>query len=151
MSTQFKKIAEDTYWIGKIDNRQVPFHRLILAKGTTYNSYLLKTGKPTVIDTVDMEFGREYAECLGEMIDLLDIHYIVINHTEPDHLVDWQLSLPRLQMPRSYAPRLLFPNCRKCTSFIAGTSWWLKTEISWILAGKRCCLKKHRISIPQKR
>lgn len=85
MSTQFKKIAEDTYWIGKIDNRQVPFHRLILAKGTTYNSYLLKTGKPTVIDTVDMEFGREYAECLGEMIDLLDIHYIVINHTEPDH------------------------------------------------------------------
>lgn len=85
MSTPFKKIAEDTYWIGKIDNRQVPFHRLILAKGTTYNSYLLKTGKPTVIDTVDMEFGREYAECLGEMIDLLDIHYIVINHTEPDH------------------------------------------------------------------
>lgn len=85
MSTQFKKIAEDIYWIGKIDNRHVPFHRLILEKGTTYNSYLLKTGKPTVIDTVDMEFGREYAECLGEMIDLLDIHYIVINHTEPDH------------------------------------------------------------------
>lgn len=85
MSTQFKQIAGDTYWVGKIDNRQVPFHRLILAKGTTYNSYLLKTGKPTVIDTVDMEFGREYAECLAGLIDLMDIHYIVINHTEPDH------------------------------------------------------------------
>lgn len=85
MSTQTRPIAEDIHWVGKIDNREVPFHRLILAKGTTYNSYFLKTGKPTVIDTVDMEFGREYAECLGGMIDLMDIHYIVINHTEPDH------------------------------------------------------------------
>ncbi|MHA6528870.1 FprA family A-type flavoprotein [Paenibacillus sp. BAC0078] len=84
MNAEFK-IASDTYWVGKIDDREVPFHRLILAKGTTYNSYLLKSGKPTVIDTVDMEFGREYAERLGQMIDPLDIAYIVINHTEPDH------------------------------------------------------------------
>ncbi|OKP92337.1 hypothetical protein A3848_07650 [Paenibacillus sp. P32E] len=84
MNTEYK-IAKDTYWVGKIDNREVPFHRLILAKGTTYNSYLLKTGKPTVIDTVDMEFGREYAERLSQFIDPMDIEYIVINHTEPDH------------------------------------------------------------------
>jgi len=32
-----------------------------------------------------MEFGREYAERMSQMIDLLDIQYIVINHTEPDH------------------------------------------------------------------
>ncbi len=79
------EIAKDIYWVGKIDKREVPFHRLLLTKGTTYNSYLLKTGKPTVIDTVDMEFGREYAERLAELIDPLDIQYIVINHTEPDH------------------------------------------------------------------
>ncbi|WP_379152245.1 FprA family A-type flavoprotein [Paenibacillus sp. sgz5001063] len=84
MNTEYK-IAKDTYWVGKIDNREVPFHRLILAKGTTYNSYLLKTGKPTIIDTVDMEFGREYAERLSQFIDPMDIEYIVINHTEPDH------------------------------------------------------------------
>ncbi|MCE5169013.1 FprA family A-type flavoprotein [Paenibacillus profundus] len=79
------KLSKDIYWVGKIDSREVPFHRLTLTKGTTYNSYLLKTGKPTVIDTVDMEFGREYAEKIAEMIDPLDIQYIVINHTEPDH------------------------------------------------------------------
>ena len=78
-------LAKDTYWVGKIDNREVPFHRLILAKGTTYNAYLLKTEKPTVIDTVDMEFGREFVKYLSEMIDPKDIQYIVINHTEPDH------------------------------------------------------------------
>lgn len=79
------EIAKDTYWVGKIDDREVPFHRLILAKGTTYNAYLLKTAKPTVIDTVDMEFGREFVEYLSEFIDPNDIQYIVINHTEPDH------------------------------------------------------------------
>ena len=78
-------LAENIYWVGKIDNREVPFHRLTLAKGTTYNAYLLNTEKPTVIDTVDMEFGREFVEYLSELIDPNEIQYIVINHTEPDH------------------------------------------------------------------
>jgi flavorubredoxin len=78
-------LAKDTYWVGKIDNREVPFHRLILGKGTTYNAYLLKTEKPTVIDTVDMQFGREFVEYLSELIDPEEIQYIIINHTEPDH------------------------------------------------------------------
>lgn len=78
-------LAENIYWVGKNDNREVPFHRLILAKGTTYNAYLLKTGKPTLIDTVDMEFGREFVEHLSTLIDPKELQYIVINHTEPDH------------------------------------------------------------------
>ncbi|MES9705404.1 FprA family A-type flavoprotein [Bacillus toyonensis] len=79
------KLTEDIYWVGKVDNREVPFHRLILAKGTTYNAYLLKTEKPTVIDTVDLEFGREFVESLSKLIDPEEIQYIVVNHTEPDH------------------------------------------------------------------
>jgi flavorubredoxin len=78
-------LKENIFWIGKVDDREVPFHRLTLAKGTTYNSYLLKTGKPTVIDTVDISFGREYVENLKNEIDPNEIKYIVINHTEPDH------------------------------------------------------------------
>ncbi|AFU17497.1 Flavodoxin (plasmid) [Bacillus thuringiensis MC28] len=79
------KLTKDIYWVGKVDNREVPFHRLILAKGTTYNAYLLKTEKPTVIDTVDIEFGREFVESLSKLIDPQEIQYIVVNHTEPDH------------------------------------------------------------------
>lgn len=79
------KLAKDIYWVGKIDDREVPFHRLVLAKGTTYNAYLLKTEKPTVIDTVDIEFGGEFVDYLSEIIDPAEIKYIVINHTEPDH------------------------------------------------------------------
>lgn len=81
----FKMINEKTYWVGKVDDRDVPFHRLTLTKGTTYNSYLLMTEKPTIIDTVDMAFAREYTENLKSIINLEDIKYIIINHTEPDH------------------------------------------------------------------
>ncbi|WP_235835979.1 FprA family A-type flavoprotein [Acetivibrio thermocellus] len=68
-----------------MDDRKVPFHRLILERGTTYNSYLLMTEKPTVIDTVDIEFGKEYVDNLSKIIDPENIEYIVINHVEPDH------------------------------------------------------------------
>ena len=69
----FKMINEKTYWVGKVDDRDVPFHRLTLTKGTTYNSYLLMTEKPTIIDTVDMAFAREYTENLKSIINLKDI------------------------------------------------------------------------------
>ncbi len=79
------KIKDKIFWVGKIENRNVPFHRLILERGTTYNSYLLMTEKPTIIDTVDIAFGREYVDKLKELIKPEDIEYIVINHVEPDH------------------------------------------------------------------
>ncbi len=79
------EIAKNSYWVGYVDDRKVPFHRLILEKGTTYNSYLLMTEKPTIIDTVDIEFGRKYIENLSKIIDPKEIEYIVINHVEPDH------------------------------------------------------------------
>ncbi|MBY6796887.1 FprA family A-type flavoprotein [Clostridium botulinum] len=79
------KIKEKIYLVGKIDDRDVPFHRLTLTKGTTYNSYLLLTEKPTIIDTVDISFGREYIQSLKNLINLEKIQYIVINHIEPDH------------------------------------------------------------------
>ncbi|RKD26003.1 flavoprotein [Ammoniphilus oxalaticus] len=80
-----EQLAEYVYWIGKIDDREVPFHRLVLTKGTTYNAYLLKTDKPTLIDTVDFQFAKEFVNHLSQLIDPKEIQYIVVNHTEPDH------------------------------------------------------------------
>ncbi len=79
------ELAENIYLVGKIDDRDVPFHRLVLTKGTTYNSYLIDSDLPTVIDTVDISFAREYVEGLKKHMNPADIKYIVINHVEPDH------------------------------------------------------------------
>ena len=78
-------LAENIFWVGKVDDRDVPFHRLVLTKGTTYNSYLIKGEKVAVIDTVDISFGREFTENLKTLTPLEEISYIIINHTEPDH------------------------------------------------------------------
>lgn len=78
-------LRDDIQWVGKVDDRDVPFHRLTLSKGTTYNSYLIQSEKATIIDTVDFSFAKEYVEALSSKIDLGTIQYIVINHTEPDH------------------------------------------------------------------
>jgi flavorubredoxin len=79
------EVAKNSYCVGKIDDRDVPFHRLVLTKGTTYNAYLLDTEKPTLIDTVDISFGMEFVKHLETIIDLQKLQYVVINHVEPDH------------------------------------------------------------------
>lgn len=79
------QIADRAYWIGKVDDRKVPFHRLVLEKGTTYNSYFLDTDKPTIIDTVDIAFAGEWVKALAEIVDLKRLQYLVVNHVEPDH------------------------------------------------------------------
>jgi flavorubredoxin len=85
MIQQNFKISDKLWQLGIIDDRDVPFHRLVLTKGTTYNSYFYNTSKPTVIDTVDMIYGKNYVENLSKKVNLDDIVYIVINHSEPDH------------------------------------------------------------------
>lgn len=79
------EIAKNSYWVGKVDDRPVPFHRLTLVKGTNYNCYLLDTEKPTLIDTVDIAYGVEFVKNLETVIDLNKLQYVVINHVEPDH------------------------------------------------------------------
>jgi flavorubredoxin len=79
------EIAKNSYWVGKVDDRPVPFHRLTLVKGTNYNCYLLDTEKPTLIDTVDIAYGVEFVKNLESIIDLNKLQYVVINHVEPDH------------------------------------------------------------------
>ncbi|MFH5836655.1 FprA family A-type flavoprotein [Proteiniclasticum sp. C24MP] len=80
-----REIADKVYWAGKVDDRKVPFHRLILEKGTSYNAYLIKDEKTALIDTVDMLYGKEFVDGLGSEMDLLALDYIIVNHTEPDH------------------------------------------------------------------
>ena len=66
--------GENIYSVGVIDDRKVPFHRLILEDGTTYNSYLLKTEKPTIIDAVDFIYSKQYLENLkNEKLACLEI------------------------------------------------------------------------------
>ena len=81
------EIKDDIYWIGAVDWNRRNFHGYSVShKGTTYNNYLIKDEKVTMVDTVAEEFWGmlqcNVAHVLGKDAK---IDYFVINHLEPDH------------------------------------------------------------------
>nr|WP_317449016.1 FAD-dependent oxidoreductase [uncultured Sellimonas sp.] len=81
------KLRENFYWTGIVDANLRVFDIIMYTEfGTTYNSYVLKTGDKTVLfETAKEKFFDDYLEKLKEIIDVESIDYLVVEHTEPDH------------------------------------------------------------------
>ena len=81
------KLREGFYWTGVIDENLRVFDIIMYTEfGTTYNSYVLKAGDKTILfETAKAKFFDEYLEKLKEIIDVGNIDYLVVSHTEPDH------------------------------------------------------------------
>ena len=81
------KLAEDLYWVGVIDKDLRVFDIIMETQyGTTYNAYVLKGSEKTVLfETAKVGFKDEFFTKLKEVVDVKDIDYLVVNHTEPDH------------------------------------------------------------------
>ncbi|WP_026886292.1 anaerobic nitric oxide reductase flavorubredoxin [Clostridium beijerinckii] len=93
------RINDIVTWIGKIDWELKKFHgdEYSTHKGSSYNSYLIRDEKVVLIDTVWEPFSREFIINLKKEIDIKEIDYIVINHSEVDHsgaLVELMKEIP---------------------------------------------------------
>jgi flavorubredoxin len=53
--------------------------------GSTYNAYFIEAPKITLVETVKHTHTAAYLERVKNLCNPLDIAYIVLNHTEPDH------------------------------------------------------------------
>ena len=86
MSNTFK-ITEDLFWVGALDPNLKIFDIIMETKfGTSYNSYLLRGSEGLALfETVKEKFFDEHLEKIRSVINLEDINYVVVNHTEPDH------------------------------------------------------------------
>lgn len=78
-------LRDDIWWVGVVDWAERDFHGYELARGTTYNAYLILDQKTALVDGCRAGFGEEMlarvrARAAGRSID-----YLVINHVEPDH------------------------------------------------------------------
>lgn len=84
---QTLKLKENIYWVGILDAKLKVFDIIMETKfGTSYNSYLIKgTKKNVLIETAKFKFFDEYLDNIKQHIEIKDIDYIIINHTEPDH------------------------------------------------------------------
>lgn len=81
------ELKKNFYWTGVLDPGLKVFDIVMETEfGTSYNSYLLKTGEKTVLfETAKAKFWDGYLSALNKLVDINDIDYIVVNHTEPDH------------------------------------------------------------------
>ena len=81
------EISNNIYWIGVNDTQTKLFEGLwmIEEEGISYNSYLIKDKKNTLIDLCKEVFQEEYLDSLSSLVDLHTIDYLVVNHMEPDH------------------------------------------------------------------
>ena len=84
---QALKVRDDVYLVGVQDPDLKIFDIVMTTvQGTTYNAYLVKGAEKTVlIETVKERFFPEYIEDLQKIVELKDIDYLIMNHTEPDH------------------------------------------------------------------
>ncbi|MDY6794026.1 MAG: FprA family A-type flavoprotein [Actinomycetota bacterium] len=107
------KIIDGVHWVGALDPQLRVFDIIMKADhGTTYNSYMITAGdKVAVIDAVKAPFYQEYRENLKSLINISDIDYVVVNHTEPDHSGSLSSLLEE-------APRARVVCSRQCRNFV---------------------------------
>ncbi len=81
-----EEVLPGVWWVGALDPEMRVFDDLFPTEnGTSYNSYLLTGGAPTLIDTVKAKCAETLLASLRGRIDLADLKYVVANHAEPDH------------------------------------------------------------------
>ncbi len=86
LTTQTAEIAPNTTAIRSLDWDRDRFDiEFGLQNGTTYNSFIIRGEKIALVDTSHEKFRKLYLDTLTKLINPVEIDYIVISHTEPDH------------------------------------------------------------------
>lgn len=80
------KINDSTYYFGQNDRTQKLFEHLYpLPHGMAYNNYLIKDEKNVLLDTVDVHLSERFFSQLDSALDGEPLHYLIVQHMEPDH------------------------------------------------------------------
>ena len=86
LSLQYEKIGNDTHTLRSLDWDRSRFDiEFGLRNGTTYNSFLIRSKKTALLDTSHLKFKDIWFEKLKQEINPIDIDFLIVHHTEPDH------------------------------------------------------------------
>ncbi len=80
------EILPDVFYVGVNDRTKHRFEGLWpLPLGVSYNSYLIKSEKTALIDTVDAAYTDIFLQNIRACLGGRGLDYLVVNHMEPDH------------------------------------------------------------------
>lgn len=86
MNTLSVKINDFLYYIGVNDRQTQLFeNQWPLERGVSYNSYVIKSTKTALLDTVKITKVDDFVTKLKEVLEGRELDYLVIHHMEPDH------------------------------------------------------------------
>ncbi len=86
LSLQSAEIASETTTIRSMDWDRDRFDiEFGLKNGTTYNSFIIRGDQLALVDTSHEKFRPTYLDFLKTQLDLTQLDYLIISHTEPDH------------------------------------------------------------------
>ncbi|MGL5440578.1 MAG: FprA family A-type flavoprotein [Filifactoraceae bacterium] len=86
MKTLSVEMMEDIYYIGVNDRETYLFENMWpLENGVSYNSYLIRDEKNTLLDSVKITKVDSFLDKVEDALEGEDLHYFVIHHMEPDH------------------------------------------------------------------
>ena len=81
-----KEICESIYYVGVNDRTTQRFEGLWpLPYGVSYNSYIIKSDKNVLVDTVEQSEAGLFIDNIETVLQGKNLDYLVINHMEPDH------------------------------------------------------------------
>ena len=113
-------LREDIYWVGFVDWLARDFHGYVTERGVTYNAYLIRDEKTTLIDPVKAPHAEQLLENVAALMDPSRIDYVVCNHAEPDHAG----GLSRVMQAVPNATLLCDQKCAVALSQHHDTSGW---------------------------
>lgn len=86
-----RNVTNHIIWVGANDRRLNLFENLFpVPRGVSYNAYLIKDEKNTLMDTVDASASMQFIENVAYALNGESLDYLVVQHMEPDHCANIQ-------------------------------------------------------------
>ncbi|GHU69946.1 oxidoreductase [Clostridia bacterium] len=81
------KLVDGIYYVGVQDPDLRVFDIIMSTEfGTTYNAYVIKgRDQIALAETAKAKFTEDYLASLRQVVDITQVSYLIVSHTEPDH------------------------------------------------------------------
>ena len=136
-----KKIKDEIFWVGVNDRHLSLFENVYpIERGVSYNSYVVKDEKNTLLDTVDKDVSMQFFENLHHVLNGEKLDYIIVNHMEPDHAATLQ------EVVEKYPEAKVVCTKKACDMIKNFFEFDIDSKVQIVKEGDTLCTGKHNFT-----
>ena len=139
------EIKKDIFWVGCVDFDHRDFHGYSTSpEGTTYNAYLIKDEKNTLVDTVSVGCAKTLLCRLAKTLEPEKIDYIICNHMELDHAGSLKEIVERVKPEKIFVSQT---GLKSLEGYYPNNGW----PIQAVKSGDTISLGRHKVIFQETR